>query len=83
MRVFHWSEGFFLTNHTFRVDETLDSPTTQKNNAKSIDFTMKIKNIKFSTISPPPPRAAPGDAQIGRGAAGEQNRQKSIEKINF
>ena len=44
---------------------------------------MKTKNIKFSTISPPPPRAAPGDAQIGRGAAGEQNRQKSIEKINF
>ena len=27
--VFHWSEGFFLTNHTFRVDETLDSPTTR------------------------------------------------------
>ena len=29
MSVFHWSEGLFFENHTFRVDETLDSPTTR------------------------------------------------------
>jgi len=36
--VIHWSECFFLTNPTFRVDKTLDSPTTEETNTKSIVF---------------------------------------------
>ena len=65
-----------FTNRTLRLVETLDFPTTQKNE-KPIVFTMKIKNIKFPTISTPP-RAAPGDAQIGREASGEQNQLNSL-----
>ena len=69
----------------FRVDETLDSPTTHKNNAKSIDFTMKIKNIKFSTISPLPaggPGRCPNRARGRRRAKSTKiNRENQLLRI--